>query len=62
MTSSYVFMKLTTFFVGLGFFGDPIIQRGVAYLNRRFPKWQKLIELQKCGFSIMHKFKILIIT
>ncbi|KAJ5582433.1 hypothetical protein N7535_001053 [Penicillium sp. DV-2018c] len=46
LTSSYVFMKLNTFFIGFAFFGDPIISRGISYLNRRFPNWQKLIELQ----------------
>ncbi|KAJ5130468.1 uncharacterized protein N7515_006507 [Penicillium bovifimosum] len=46
VTSSYAFMKLSTFFIGFAFFGDPIISRGVSYLNRRFPNWQKLIELQ----------------
>ncbi|KAJ5773962.1 hypothetical protein N7457_008858 [Penicillium paradoxum] len=46
MTSSYVFMKLSTLFIGFAFFGDPVIRRGIVYLNRRFPKWQKLIELQ----------------
>jgi hypothetical protein len=33
--------------VGFGFFGDPIIQRGLAILNRDFPHWQKIFELQK---------------
>ncbi|CAG8233259.1 unnamed protein product [Penicillium salamii] len=46
VTSSYVLMKSTTFIVGFVFFGDPVIRRGVKYLNRRFPKWQKVIELQ----------------
>ncbi|CAG8004004.1 unnamed protein product [Penicillium salamii] len=46
VTSSYVLMKSTTFIVGFAFFGDPVIRRGVKYLNRRFPKWQKVIELQ----------------
>ncbi|KGO44185.1 Protein of unknown function DUF3292 [Penicillium expansum] len=46
MTSCYVFMKLSTLLVGLTFFGDPVIRRGVVYLNRRLPNWQKLIQLQ----------------
>jgi len=45
-TSSYVFMKGVTFGVGFGFFGDPIIQRGLALLNRKYPNWQKLLELR----------------
>jgi hypothetical protein len=32
--------------VGFGFFGDPAIQRGLAWLNKTFPKWQKLLELR----------------
>jgi hypothetical protein len=44
--SSYMFMKGVTFGVGFGFFGDPVIQRGLALLNREFPHWQKLLELR----------------
>ncbi|KAJ5749201.1 uncharacterized protein N7511_010897 [Penicillium nucicola] len=46
LTSSYALMKICTLFVGFAFFGDPVIRRGIKYLNRQFPKWQKLIELQ----------------
>ncbi|CAI7661051.1 unnamed protein product [Penicillium bialowiezense] len=46
MTSSYVLMKVSTFIFGFAFFGDPVIRRGIKYLNRRFPKWQKVIEIQ----------------
>jgi len=44
--SSYMFMKGVTFGIGFGFFGDPIIQRGLALLNRKFPNWQKILELR----------------
>ncbi|ROV99808.1 hypothetical protein VSDG_02938 [Cytospora chrysosperma] len=44
--TSYMVVKGTTFGVGFGFFGDPIIARGVESLNRRFPNWQKLLELR----------------
>lgn len=44
--TSYMVVKGTTFGVGFGFFGDPIIARGVKLLNRRFPNWQKLLELR----------------
>lgn len=47
ITSSYVFVKMITFGTGFAFFGDPIIWRGVAYLNREYPRWEKLLELQK---------------
>ncbi|OQD89529.1 hypothetical protein PENANT_c002G08742 [Penicillium antarcticum] len=46
LTTSYALMKICTLFAGFAFFGDPIIRRGIKYLNRQFPKWQKVIELQ----------------
>ncbi|USP73747.1 hypothetical protein yc1106_01021 [Curvularia clavata] len=46
LVSSYMFMKGVTFGIGFGFFGDPVIQRGLALLNRKFPHWQKLLELR----------------
>jgi hypothetical protein len=45
-TSSYMFIKMNGLFVGIGFFADPLIWRGLAFLNRRFPNWQKLLELR----------------
>lgn len=45
-TSSYMFVKMNGFFIGFGFFGDPVIWRGLSYLNRKFPKWQQLLELR----------------
>lgn len=39
-------MKGVTFGIGFGFFGDPIITRGLDLLNRKFPNWQKLLELR----------------
>ncbi|KAK3064397.1 hypothetical protein LTS18_007545 [Coniosporium uncinatum] len=44
--SSYTLVKGTTFGTGFGFFGDPVIQRGLEYLNKHYPKWQKLLELR----------------
>ncbi|KAF2837924.1 hypothetical protein M501DRAFT_995181 [Patellaria atrata CBS 101060] len=44
--TSYMFMKGVTFGVGFGFFGDPVIQRGMVYLNTHYPNWQKLLELR----------------
>lgn len=45
--TSYMFMKGVTFGVGFGFFGDPIISRGLDWLNRTYPNWQKLLEIRK---------------
>ncbi|KAH9825556.1 sequestering of actin monomer [Teratosphaeria destructans] len=44
--TSYMVMKGITCGVGFGFFGDPVISRGLEWLDRRFPKWQKLLELR----------------
>ncbi|KAH8645820.1 hypothetical protein BX600DRAFT_421383 [Xylariales sp. PMI_506] len=44
--SSYAFVKGTTFGLGFAFFGDPVITRGLRLLNRRFPHWEKLLELR----------------
>ncbi|KAL4928894.1 DUF3292 domain-containing protein [Aspergillus undulatus] len=46
LTSSYVFTKMTTLFIWLGFFGDPIIQQGIHYLNQNYPHWKELLQLQ----------------
>ncbi|KAF2262598.1 hypothetical protein CC78DRAFT_569622 [Lojkania enalia] len=35
-----------TFGAGFGFFGDPVISRGLDLLNRKFPNWQKLLEIR----------------
>lgn len=42
-----MFIKMNTFFAGFGFFGDPLIWRGLDWLNRTYPNWQKLLELRK---------------
>lgn len=44
--TSYMFMKGITFGIGFGFFGDPVIQPGLRWLNKEFPHWQKLLELR----------------
>lgn len=44
--SSYMVVKGTTFGIGFGFFGDPIIQPGLKWLNSTFPNWQKLLEIR----------------
>ncbi|XDG04760.1 hypothetical protein ABKA04_004375 [Annulohypoxylon sp. FPYF3050] len=46
LVTSYMFTKGMTFGVGFGFFGDPVISRGLKWLNRKFPHWQKLMELR----------------
>lgn len=44
--TNYIVVKGITFGIGFGFFGDPVIQRGLALLNRKFPHWQRLLELR----------------
>ncbi|KAI0010744.1 hypothetical protein F4779DRAFT_283646 [Xylariaceae sp. FL0662B] len=43
---AYLFVKGVTFGIGFGFFGDPVITRGLTWLNRNYPNWQKLLELR----------------
>ena len=43
-----MFMKGMYAGVGLGFFGDPLIWRGLDFLNKKVPNWQKYLELRKC--------------
>lgn len=45
--TSYMFMKGVTFGVGFALFGDPVISRGLDWLNRKIPNWQKLLEIRK---------------
>lgn len=45
--SSYVFTKATTFLVGFGFFGDPVIWRLVEIMDRKYPDWKQYLKLEK---------------
>lgn len=49
--TSYMFTKGVTFGIGFGFFGDPVISRGIDWLNRTIPNWPKLLELRKYVFT-----------
>lgn len=46
-TTSAMVMKGTTAGIGLGFFTDPLLWRGLDYLNKNYPNWQKLLEIRK---------------
>ncbi|OKL64615.1 hypothetical protein UA08_00569 [Talaromyces atroroseus] len=46
LTTSYLAVKASGFMFGFIFFGDPVLVRGTKYLNRRFPHWQKILELR----------------
>ena len=47
LTTSAIFMKATYAGIGFGFFGDPLIWRGLDFLNKKIPNWQKYLELRK---------------
>ncbi|KAK3114179.1 profilin, required for normal timing of actin polymerization in response to thermal stress [Teratosphaeriaceae sp. CCFEE 6253] len=44
--TNYMVVKSISFGAGFGFFGDPVIMRGIALLNEKFPNWQKALELR----------------
>ncbi|KAG8525769.1 uncharacterized protein KY384_000529 [Bacidia gigantensis] len=46
LTSSSVFMKMVTGGIGFGFFGDPLIWRGLDFLNKKIPDWPKYLEIR----------------
>lgn len=51
VVSSYVFTKAVMAGIGFVFFGDPIITRGLDWLNRVVPNWQQLIELRNTALK-----------
>ena len=44
--TNYMVVKGMTFGFGFGFFADPLIWRGLDWLNTHYPNWQKLLELR----------------
>lgn len=40
-------IKATGALFGFGFFGQPLIDRGILKLNKDIPNWQKALELRK---------------
>lgn len=62
VTSSAIFVKMNFFIVGFVFFGDPILSRGVHWLNHKYPRWQKLLELRKLVTnSIIYLVRLILI-
>lgn len=47
VVSSNFMIKAAAFGLGLGFFGDPVIDYSVDYLNRKIPNWRQHLDLQK---------------
>ncbi|KAI4278492.1 MAG: hypothetical protein LQ337_000975 [Flavoplaca oasis] len=46
ITTSAMFMKMAQLGVGVGFFSDPLIWRGLDWLNKNYPDWQKLLQIR----------------
>ncbi|KAJ6166862.1 hypothetical protein N7470_002309 [Penicillium chermesinum] len=44
-TPSYVMIKISGLLTGFIIFGDPVVVRGIAYLNRYYPNWPELLQL-----------------
>lgn len=42
-----MFFKGSTFITGFVFFGQPVMDKGIEWLNSEFPNWQKLLEIRK---------------
>ncbi|KAF4181424.1 hypothetical protein CNMCM7927_000660 [Aspergillus lentulus] len=47
IVSSNFIIKAAAFTLGLGFFGEPIINYSIGYLNRKIPNWKQHLDLQK---------------
>ena len=62
LTTSAMFMKMNTFFAGFGFFGDPLIWRGLDWLNRTYPNWQKFLELRKYVQRSLRNVKLILLV
>lgn len=46
IVTPYMVMKGLSFAIGFGFFGDPVIQRGLTYLNTNYPNWKESLDLR----------------
>lgn len=47
VTTSAMFVRMTSFGIGVGFFSDPLVWRGLDWLNTNYPNWQKFLEIRK---------------
>ncbi|KAI0073255.1 hypothetical protein K474DRAFT_1666801 [Panus rudis PR-1116 ss-1] len=46
-TPAALFIRVTTFFLGFAFFGQPLINRGVHWLTSRVPNWREYLDLRR---------------
>ncbi|EYE98908.1 uncharacterized protein EURHEDRAFT_373989 [Aspergillus ruber CBS 135680] len=47
VTSSYMIVKGIGFAIGFGFFGDPVFEWTMDFLNRKVPNWKDHLDMQK---------------
>ena len=48
-----LFVKGATFAVGFVLFGQPLMTRGIYWLNVNYPNWPELLELRRCVFGVL---------
>lgn len=46
LTANVIF-RLATLFIGIGIFGDPMITRGLEFLDRVQPDWKQIYHINK---------------
>lgn len=46
LIDAYTAIKGTTFFIGFGFFADPLFQRGLAWLDANIPNWSAFLDIR----------------
>ena len=46
--------RMSTFFFGVGFFGQPLISPTMSWLNQNYPKWKNVFEIKKSSSTICH--------
>lgn len=53
---SALFVKGATFMAGFAMFGEPLVTRGILWLNTNYPNWPESLELRRCAllFSLQH--------
>jgi len=47
-----MFIKTTTFFMGFLFFGQPVMDRCLHWLNCHFPRWKEILDIRKYAFPL----------
>ncbi|KAL4929715.1 uncharacterized protein BDV17DRAFT_260806 [Aspergillus undulatus] len=45
--SSNMIVKTISLTIGLIFFGDPVLSRGMAFLNEKIPNWKEYLDIEK---------------